>query len=69
LNLTVEIIDDTVLEDLMEEFEVSVTATTSVTGVPIEIPQESISVSIIDDDGMHKVVHVCTQEVSLDTST
>lgn len=53
----------------MEEFEVSVTATTSVTGVPIEIPQESISVSIIDDDGMHKVVHACTQEVGLDIST
>jgi len=53
----------------MEEFEVSVTATTNVTGVPIEIPQESIPVSIIDDDGMHKVVHVCAQEVSLDTST
>ena len=69
MNLTVEIMDDTVLEDLMEEFEVSVTATTSVTGVPIEIPQESISVSIIDDDGMQKFVHVCTQEVSLDTST
>lgn len=58
-----------VLEDLMEEFEVSVTATTNVTGVPIEIPQESISVSIIDDDGMHKVVHACTQEVGLDIST
>ena len=59
-NLTVPIINDMLLEDLIEEFEIDVDGV-SVTiepnarapGVTIEIPQESVSVFIIDDDGMH----------------
>lgn len=48
----IPIINDEVLEDMLERFEVRVTATANVTGVPADIPQESVSVFIVDaDDG------------------
>lgn len=52
--IDIPILNDEFLENMLERFEVRVTATANVSGVTAEIPQESVYVFIVDaDDGMH----------------
>lgn len=52
--IDIPILNDEYLENMLERFEVRVTATANVSGVTAEIPQESVYIFIIDaDDGMH----------------
>ena len=52
--IDIPILNDEFLEDMLERFEVRVTAMANVSGVTAEIPQESVYVFIVDaDDGMH----------------
>ena len=64
--IDIPILNDEFLEDMLERFEVRVTAMANVSGVPAEIPQESVYVFIVDaDDGMHPSLAVKYTYISI----
>ena len=64
--IDIPILNDEFLEDMLERFEVRVTAMANVSGVPAEIPQESVYVFIVDaDDGMHPSLPVKYTNISI----